>query len=341
MKKAGWVTLAGAACVLLQANAARADHTEWVQQPGYATAISVGPRNIPWVIGRGGHINYGIEGTACGAGICVPSGQEVWHDAVGGIAVRVAVNLQDEVAVSNSAGTLYLAGVVDSATDPHRWPGSLTKWLSYSTTFGAGGSHCVGQFVMSVAQTGTAGPDYLYGQPCTGGSAWQLAPGFFWYPYLANFPLMSNGTWVQVDTNDSQVALFSTSAFGRATQNPWTLYNGHAYAFNGASFVRVINPKVFTDLKLQYLSDTFAVAAGIVYQWTGDVFGRGTGNPYQDWKFVIGATPNAPIAQIAYAPALTGPNYFGANTIGPSELWATDTAGNIYKMITVSDTVVK
>jgi len=340
MKNLGFLSAAGALAVLFNAHAARADHFEWSQQPGYATAISVGPRNIPWVIGGGGHVYYGSEGTACGNGICVGSGQEVWHDAIGGVAANVAVSMQDQVGVSTAGGTLYMGGVLNGSSIAS-WPSTLKKWLPYSTQFGPGGSRCVGQMVISAAETGTAGPDYIYGMPCGGGSAWLLTPGFYWNTSVQNFPIISNGTWQQIDTNDAQVALFSVSAFGRVTQNPWTMYTGHVYAFNGASFVRVVDPKVLTNLRVSFMTDTFVVATGLVYQWTGDIYGHGTGNPYKDWKFIIGPTTKAPIAQIAYAPALTGPNWLGPNTIGPSDLWALDTAGNIYKMITVSDTVVK
>ena len=49
-----------------------------------------------------------------------------------------------------------------------------------------------------------------------------------------------------------------------------------------------------------------------------------------DWTKIIGDTPNAPLAKIAYASQMAGPNWCSALAIGPSRLWALDTAGNIY-----------
>jgi hypothetical protein len=66
-----------------------------------------------------------------------------------------------------------------------------------------------------------------------------------------------------------------------------------------------------------------------VYRWNGTIAGqRPASGP--DWTRIIGQTPNAPIAKIAFASRMPGPNWYGSLAVGGSRLWAIDTASNIY-----------
>ena len=174
--------------------------------------------------------------------------------------------------------------------------------------------------------------------------------GIPWYGAGATPPLRVLGPgwndnnsayWQQADTGDQQVALFSEDASQPLAENPWVIGNvsgapnGYAYVYNGSGFQRVSRPHgIFNTTYLpQYLTDHHAIASlsgyNSVWHWNGTIQGQSPASG-PDWTIVIGDTPNAPLAQIAFASKMAGSNWCGGLPIGPSRLWALDTAGNIY-----------
>ena len=153
------------------------------------------------------------------------------------------------------------------------------------------------------------------------------------------------GNWLGMDWGDYQVALFTGSSGSVINQRPWVVGsvnlapNGFVYAFNGSTWVRELQPKIFYNLPITSVTDHCVVAGGYVFWWTQDIDGHSTGNAYNDWQYVAGPTPLAPIAQIAYAPMDPPPNSYGSgnNPMGPSNLWALDAAHHIYEWVNLDN----
>jgi hypothetical protein len=309
--------------VLSVAPAAHADitRTEWIQQPGAASAIAVGATDIPWVL-QGGEAYYGTA--TCPGDICTdPYGVEQWTN-VHGLATNIAVDL------AGSPWTTY-QGVLSG----YDWAGGESLWTQHPTTVPGGAAACITSFAITEdvqdsalimfpnsKYSGTKLYPSFWGIDCTSaGNLWQLDADYLLTVYGSAW---ASKQWKEIDTGDHQMALFSSNDGSTVNQNPWITVRGQVWVYNGSTFFNVDAPGVVT-----YITDGFAVTSAGVYAWTGDIYGHGTGNKTQDWDKVTGQTPNAPIAQIAYAAAtLVGTSQ---GDVGPSNLWAIDTADNIYR----------
>ena len=152
-------------------------------------------------------------------------------------------------------------------------------------------------------------------------------------------------SWEQADHGDYMAALFTDGGPQSLNQNPWVIggapggEDGYTYVYNGLSFPRTSRPSGTNSIT--YLTDHHVIASGPyralgvwitlrgVFHWNGGIHGESPASG-PDWTKIIGDTPNAPLAKIAYASQMAGPNWCSALAIGPSRLWALDTAGNIY-----------
>lgn len=297
--------------------------------PGCATAIAVGANNWPVVLGCGlgtSTIFY-AHGESCSGLLCTPT----WNRMEGlTTAAHVAVNLNGNIFATDTSGALWFAN--GSAAGDGGFTGGFTK---ISTTY-FGGTACIqslaapfGQsdppsvtFVNPIAQTGTLST--FWGVGCGGSpneSLWTL-------PLDAVFglgkPIIDGSSeWQQVGAAEgnaaAQVALFTDVNENAINQNPWVVANGNVYFYNGQYYQQEPN----APAGVTYVTDHYIVAGGNVYYWNGSAGGGGT----TTWTEVIGPTPNAPINQIAWAQAVPGTQ---SGTVGPSQLWAIDTSGNIY-----------
>lgn len=308
----------------------------WVEQngdynggPGCATAITVSANNLPVVLGCGLGTNtvfYQRGYASC------PNGQfcnlvPLWNRLGGLTTVSHIVNdLNGDIWATDTSGNLVFA----VGTGEGGYSGAFTE---LATTY-YGGTACITSLAAPVAQTTpevvppeTSGASSLlfgtfWGVGCGGdpnATLWML-PIDLLMPYAYYY---GSTEWQQVGAAEYnaayEIALFTDLNGTTITQSPWVVANGNVYFYNGQYFQQ----QVGAPADVTYVTDHYIVAGGNVYWWNGTANGGGT----TTWTEVIGPTPNAPIRQIAWSQAVPGTS---VGTVGPSQLWAIDTEGNIY-----------
>jgi hypothetical protein len=300
--------------------AAAQSHTwypPWTADTGCATSISVGPNNVPWVVGCDGpgpdhSIFYLTKQTSCGNLIC----QDAWQIARGLKAVSISVSLNGIPYAVTSSGAVW----AEADPGPGNWaemtpwpysPGSCLSWLAVPA--GVDNAPPPEQFVTDSPATFGYQPS-LWGIGCGGGDQ-----GVWTLPFmLSNTGPLGSTTWQQVDAQDNaaavQIAMFTTDAPPNY-QTPWVINSqGSIYAYNPATGGFAQQP----GAGAWSITDHFVAAWDAAYQWSDAI---------QNWVQFIGSTPNAPIKQLAYSEPIHGT---AVGTIGPSWLWAIDTNGGIY-----------
>lgn len=322
MKSFGLLTLAALSTALLSSHEAHAASQKvWVQTDGCATQLAVSGNDVPWVLdcdAVGSVYFRGSKSAPCsGGGLCLST--PAWIYA-GGSGSFIAVGVDSGPAVVDKKGALWIA-LWSSNTGALRKP---DKWVKPPTLMPGGQSACI----QSLAQ-GTV-LSSLWAIGCGGNPdapIWQLAP--VWSSSVPISQLFVKGTnvWHQLGAQyanaGTQVAVFNAIGDRVVNQNPWVVAGGSVWAYNGSYFDWVPAP---FDGQVTAVTDHHIVSAGSVYRWNGNIYGGGGGST--PWTLEIGATPGAPIKQIAWTMNRAG---------GSSNLWAIDTAGGIYYEWTTSE----
>ncbi|HTA94199.1 MAG TPA: hypothetical protein VK745_31685 [Polyangiaceae bacterium] len=344
-KVIGVLSAATIAAVLSVAPKAHATLTlTWVQQPGQATDIGVASNNMPWIIDTNGVVEYGTPSvTNCSGSVCYQTGEQ-WH-TLAGYCAHVAVNLNNDVfCTDGSRGELWITegkSTAPSSMSANNWFDWFSQWYGITTYDYAGsGQTCNGQFAVT-SGTGLR-PDgrdlawdeaSLFAISCANSSVRKLTPG--WDETDISQPL-SNPIWSSFGVTAQQVVLFSQVFGSNLTQIPWIVSNGRIYRLTAGGFVQVESPEWSTGkvLTVTAATDSFVVANGGLFQWFGGAdAAQATGVARSDWGNLIEGTPLAPLWKIAYAGVMPGPNSYGPNAVGPSQLWALDTLGDIYELL--------
>ena len=312
----------------------------WVQQPGTAKEIAVASNDMPWIVDSNGIVQYGTRELSCAGGLCVETGNVEWHVLGPGIAAHIAVALDNTVIMTDpSRGDIWLpvtqVSEEISGLNGNNWfkyfssapAGRPNNWYKVPTYYGSNGGTpaCTGRIAMSADHN-----DYTsyFGIGCDG-NMYGITPDWRW----RNGVLVGgNHVWDLQIAGAKQVSMASQVNRG-LEQTWWVLYDAHVHVWANDGFKTIEVPRWSNGKAVPggvtYATDGFAIAGNFVWRWTQDING-GTGDARQDWEMYIGTTPNAPLAQIAHAGVLPPPNYYGGNWVGPSRLWALDTAGRIY-----------
>ncbi len=320
---------------------------------GCASAIAVGPNNIPWILGCGDPSKprevYYLTYTGSGL-VHTP----MWQSA-GLSGLTIAVDLNGFPYVTDTNGQLW------SITDHSTLPGSF-QWLQFTPG-------CVRSFAISATSTSPEtellnpglfpipGQSGHYLQPsvwgigCNAPLAFPPADGWM---YIDKFDWNTNwlngvpetalpDVWARVGAwagnQASQLAMF-TNVYGPGpedfTQNPWAIdASGYTYYLNsaynqGPAFADSGGEPHFLPGRLPATSitDHFIQADRLfTFYWTGSIDGGGG-----TWEQLqIADDPG--LTQIAFSSAIpgTGPN--SNVTVGPSRLWGITSTGAVYEAV--------
>ena len=305
----------------------------WNGVPGCASQIAVSANNFPVMIACGGGIvfyespNVQQCTTSGGLKTCVPQ----WTATNTTTAAYIADNIDGNFWMTDTAGAQWVAG--DTGTGNGGFTGnwgevstSLNDVPACMTSIAVAHSENDPLSVVFMNPPSNGVIPRLWGVECHGspygtgyGALWSLPIGLY------DQEIVASRTWQQqgaAQGNEAtQITLFTDEDNTSITQNPWVVGNGFIFYFDGQSY-QLQNA---APADVTYATDHYIVAGGSVYYWNGTADGGGTAT----WTYVIGPTPNFPIKQIAWSPAVPNtPN----GTIGPSALWANDEYGNIYYM---------
>jgi hypothetical protein len=312
---------------------------------GCANFIAVDPNDIPWIIACGDYqkdnVYYLGVSLNCGGGL----GCNRWLPNRGFAATNLAVNLNGEVFASSYTG----ATAVNQWGNDSRGIGvPMGDWYAM-TPYRYGPGSCIS----AVAVTKERYDDISFLDPQieladrsllgdTVEAFWGLGCGAGDNSvYVMNPPrdVITGQPWIQVDAGNGAagvaIALFTSQIDGELHQTPWLMTgDGRLLSYDGNRFVSQPTPgSVPGEISIGAFSVTDHFAA-----IHGGTFGKFlvTGGVYRwddaklTWEYFI--TDIAPsgnrIAQIAHSEAFYSSTF--ARQIGPSRLWAIDTAGNIY-----------
>ncbi|HYQ29046.1 MAG TPA: hypothetical protein VER04_17570 [Polyangiaceae bacterium] len=341
-----WLLLSG----FLPLTRSAAAELVWVQQPGTAKEIAVGSNDMPWIVDSNGVVQYGTPEIACGGGLCVQTDNVQWHVLNADIVEHIGVGLDNVAFITDNVGQIALpvAAVSDEfngAPGSNGGPLNGYNWFNYfeaaragqprgwyykPTTVGSrsGPRACIGRIAVSANHDSYSS---YYGVGCDH-NLYSATPQWTWRNGViqSGYPVWN----LQAGTSGAkQVSLFSQVG-SVLEQTIWVLLgDAHLHALTNSGYITIEVPRWSNGKAVPggvtYATDGYAIAGNFVWEWKQGIYG-GTGDSSRDWNMLIGTTPNAPLAQIAHAGRLPGPNYFGGGTVGPSRLWALDTAGNIY-----------
>jgi hypothetical protein len=338
-----------------------------------ASAIAVGPNDIPWILGCGGGFcnDTGYEQAVfflrwlpCSYQPCLVGPSPQWVYAQGG-GMTLAVDLNGLPHVAGTNGVIYGMGTqIDSNGTVVPAIGNWFAQEGAVSAFAAGVmQHYYGNAgeMFYPRQYGNAPEDavyeqqYLWGFGC--GSACAQGPfstdaGIYFGSWSETVqdsdgdsdPAVWSG-WTHLSGGAMRIALFSeppsgsTLANGSNThQSPWVLNaEGQIYAMGTDGGWHQINRPF--NLPVQSITDHYVLTnSGGVWVWTGDSFGDNP-NPTamtNGWNLVISGsntTTASPLVlkQIAWSQAVSGGFVGQSAQIGPSELWAIDWSGAVYR----------
>jgi hypothetical protein len=322
----------------------------WVQDNGggCATSITVSANNLPVVIGCDTPVGYPGPIVYYSNQVLDRITQNLtWYPAINPINGINPPAPEPKYIYANMNGETFVTdvnGAIWWADGPGTGNGGFTgQWNEVPS----GG--CVGSFVASYAQPLEGAPATVafdtpvefqevanvWGVGCDPNSTnnsnlymlsmdWVATPGFDGY--------LGSLQWTRMGGSGARASLiaFFTDLESGVTQNPWVVNTeGYLYFFNGSGFSSAPN----APANITYATDHYILTGSsstpseqAVYYWNGTNVGGGN----TSWTNVIGGLPGPyGITQIAWSQAVTGtPN----GTIGPSDLWAIDSAGNIYYM---------
>ncbi|HEY3667002.1 MAG TPA: hypothetical protein VGL19_13405, partial [Polyangiaceae bacterium] len=282
-------------------------------------SIAVGANNYPWLIRPDMEVVYGVPTFNCGSGICVPTMQWVDTRHTG---LKIFVDLTGAAYIADGLGGI--AG----------WSWPYSTWLHFSPMFaGPGIPACTRGFVAT----------YAVESPQTISPAANFSPEFvstFWHldcstsqrlwewdANMSNDPVhgisFENALWSQIDNGDgTTLALFSSaSPIGTISQTPWIVVRGHAWAWNGSSMTATPYPA--NKYEVKYVTDGYALTTdSSVWRWNGSIYGSSAGTP---WSLVAQAPANVTFSKVAASFGVPG-------LASPSQIWALDTNGNLYRL---------
>jgi len=329
---------------------ARAQTMQWNQIVGVRTNgttfkacdLKVGPNNVPWALSCGPAPDtdniYYMSPTqrSCQGILCRP----VWvTPPSNGRAPDLTIDLEGHATVTTGSQIWLLNGDGHTPEGPGGWNGpfnttilrqgacltSIAQTLDDDTPTGV--------MFKTAGDTGGAISFTVWGIGCGGNpnaAIYRLDTTEF-VDIPNNTIALNNTQWQQVGASEAnaakEITLFSDVNGNGVIQNPWIYAQtgqteGLLFVFDGEQFQFVSTPEDIT-----YVTDHYVVgASGQTYFWNGTALGQGN----TTWTLVAGtAHLLAPIAQIAWSNAI--PNTVNGTTIGPSQLWAIDTAGNVYE----------
>jgi hypothetical protein len=140
--------------------------------------------------------------------------------------------------------------------------------------------------------------------------------------------------WLEMGASAVAITLFNSDNGGVLSQTPWIMTSkGALYSYSGGSTVTSVNDRFvlepgpggfaysltdhFVAVRGETLGTTLAIEG--VYRWNDQ---KGTWD-----RFITTFAPSGlPVAQISHSEGYTA----STGPVGPSRLWAIDTAGNIY-----------
>jgi len=318
---------------------------------GCASAISVGANNVPWIIGcepnsgayipehqRGPDSLYYLTWTGDSL-IRTPR----WVDANFHNAMWLSVNVQGFPFVTDTSGTLYGISTVPDGNGDDVPSGT---WFDYGPGAGAiaagveatpaQGSHPGVLFYPDVLHCDDI-YGYMWGIGCSGDCGMRhFDDDSIW---KAEFTIgnggYSIGSWSRMNGGVAQQpAVFSdlgTSADGTDTyQNVWILTAEEEvwYWDGNGTWTNAKPPEpimAITDHNVLGVS-------GQVYAWTDGNGHPGPSRGFPGGKWVAIGPKYPALAAIAYSSAVTAAFENESGVIGPSELWALDTEGNVYTL---------
>jgi hypothetical protein len=326
------------AFVALQTTPAMAGVTwQWAQDTsmsgqgaGCAHEIAVGPNDVPWVIGcsptsssvADKWVYYFSPGTVCGSGICLPTSTWTYAGASG---TRISVDLVGDALLVGSNG--HISWVKEGTNGGVGWPaGGFSDLTSNSGWPDLGGfvTDAVdlwhGPLSEELFRTGPApagDDDFKYADFWANGSgSASTCNGIYRYDLNSGDKGWSSP---QAGSCGVKIALFTEPSNAKmphneSTQTPWSLSQVHdIFAWDQAHSGFALMPGAALDITDHYIVGT----DNNVYQWNGT-----------SWDFFLGWSPaGKPIVRVAHAPSVYLTN---GSTVGPSHLWAVDSAGNIW-----------
>lgn len=341
---------------------------------GAASAIAVGANDIPWILGcGGGNCNdtgyeqavYYLRWSTSNCPdpqFCIPSPEWIYDNFN---AMTLAVDVNGVPFATDTTGTISKEYEVVSSPPPVTLPNG--QWQTVGR--GAVSAFAAGVFVdyyggsgeyFYPAPTGNAPSGALYEQTQFWGTGCGSACGQGPFDVNAGIYHMTayqsegnaNNTWSgwsQLPGGATRLALFtdppiaSTAGNGSDTnQTLWVLNSaGQVFYWTGYSWNQQPGPY---GLSIVSLTDHYVLASnGETFSWTGASDGAspstasGTSN---GWYPVLGAmtTTNtlANLKQIAASQGVAGAFVGQSAEIGPSEIWAIDYSGTIYRAVWVN-----
>jgi hypothetical protein len=314
---------------------------------GCATSISVGPNNVPWVIGCGSAADEGIFYLDTQPGNTFNN--YFWHQVTGS-AKQVSLNRDGVPFVLDSKGNVYAA----LTHSPYNQYSNIFQWKNITSTpqtcisrIAAGENNSFSLVGLTPAETGSGDiellsltdnfqNEFIYGLGCTALDQYSDRSILSWNWSLTDGPVATNEIWnaspgwLQIDSGSSaaQIALFNGSG-STNPQVPWVLTGaGGVFAFDGLHFHQ---PPAEVTLEqsgwfVLSLTDHYIDAVNLlndvvgIFQWS---------DQQQSWTpYISGTTPqNTEIVEIAASqPIQTA----GNGTFGPSQLWGLDHNGHIF-----------
>jgi hypothetical protein len=304
----------------------------WVQTDagGCATGISVGPNNIPYVLGCESGVEKGVYYLQRTNNCSLIGCSHAWHYTQGA-GVQVTVNLNGDPWILNSNGAVFWALDGDGNTPIDRWE----QFTPFNETVRTNIGGCLTALAVP-SWTGGAPEDFvtdlprgdyfapaIWGLGCGGAGdngVWTLPINWDWHDGKPH----GSTTWSPVDPGDGnaagrQIVLFTDS--GTNSQTIWLRKSdGSVLEFAGGTFAARILP---FGGAANDLTDHFALLRSHgVYQWNDSALG---------WSTTLYASRFAPNGHAIIHIAYSGPiNNTTAGTIGPSQLWGVDDVGNVY-----------
>ena len=315
---------------------------------GCATSISVGPNDVPWLIGCGSGADHGIYYLAHGEASCSPQpcfGSTIlsWQRTPTGAAKQVAVDLNGLPFVVNSAGNVYAASTTnENNSSIIIQDAEFTGWTQLTSSppkcmnsIAPGEDNGFALVDYTVPMSGDT--DFIYGIGCSTVDSYGDRPIYSWNLDLTNILgiTWNAAPWEQLDPSQGAAAVQAVLFNGPSgPSNPQTLWVrngiGGLYVYQGGQFPQPGGANAFQQvgwtvgsLTDHYASVSFSVAGNVIYeifQWD---------DASQTWiEYMSGSTSeNTHIVTIASSQSIQTTGY---GTFGPSSLWGIDNVGHIF-----------
>ena len=366
----------GAAALVGAATAGKTAHAqtaqfEWVplSVPGCASAIAVGPNNVPWILGcgtaaQGGASPSGPQGIfylqnlSCGSETCLGPPPQQWT-SIGQSGVALAVNLNGLPFATDTSGVIHSFAWSPTAGNDS-YPNSSWEWLAFGR--GAVSAIAIGMNVINPPYStvnqnfelfwpstpaegyvgGYVDHEAYYGIGCGSNCGSPLySDHSIWTQTLSENPGIYAPGWGEMSGGAIALSIFTDPTTGAQLQNQtlWALNaEDQIYVQNGSGWAESFLPG---SVGVKSLTDHFALGTnGTVYYWQGNSDGMASVNPppssgpgsatWGPFATAENATTGFVwLKQIAWAQQM-GDTPSGL--IDNSLLWGIDYSGNVYSL---------